>query len=57
MKCSLCGFRFNEKDAKSFCNGCYLTKGCGFIKCPNCGFEMAPEPEWIKKIKNRRGKR
>lgn len=54
MKCTLCGFEFNEKDAKSSCSGCYLAKRCELLKCPNCGFEIAAEPKWIKNLKNRR---
>jgi rubredoxin len=54
MKCSLCGFIFKEKDAESGCTGCVLVKKCDLVKCPNCGFEMAPEPSWAKMIKDRR---
>jgi len=56
MKCSLCGYQFSEKDAESACSKCTFSKGCGLVKCPNCGFELAPDPDWIKRIKNRRGK-
>lgn len=51
MRCSLCGYIFNEDQAERACEGCGLVKKCDLIKCPNCSFEMAPEPEWVKKIK------
>lgn len=51
MKCSLCGFEFNEKDARTCCGGCGLIKKCELLKCPNCGFEAAPDPKWAKKFK------
>lgn len=54
MKCTLCGFEFNEEDVRSSCGGCYLAKRCELLKCPNCGFEMTTEPKWIK---NRRRKK
>jgi len=57
MKCSLCGFEFNEHEAEAACSGCGLVKKCDLIKCPNCSFEMAPEPDWIKKLKDRRRKK
>lgn len=57
MKCSLCGFEFNEKDEEPVCSKCHLVKGCRLIRCPNCGFEMAPEPEWIKKLRDKRRKK
>ena len=53
MKCSLCGFEFNEEASRSGCAGCFIAKGCSLAKCPNCGFEMAPEPGWAKRFKGR----
>jgi hypothetical protein len=57
MKCALCGYRFDEKDAQAGCNGCGLLKKCDLIRCPNCGYEMVPEPKWIKKLKEKRRKK
>ncbi len=57
MKCSLCGFEFNEEEARAGCGGCGIVKHCDLIKCPNCSFEIPPEPEWIKKLKNIRRKK
>ncbi len=58
MKCTLCGFEFNANGAQSGCNGCGLLKKCELVKCPNCNFEMVPEPKWIKRLRDkRRGKR
>lgn len=57
MKCSLCGLEFDIKDAASACSGCLLTRSCELVKCPNCGFEMAPDPKWIKSLKKRRRKK
>lgn len=58
MKCAFCGYKFGEEEADSSCKGCFMAKGCKLIKCPNCGYEMPPEPKWLKKIlerKNRNG--
>ncbi|MDO8493880.1 MAG: hypothetical protein Q7S68_00890 [Deltaproteobacteria bacterium] len=54
--CSLCGWQFPK--AKAACHGCILSKGCGLIKCPNCGYEFAAETEskvlkWFSKIFNK----
>lgn len=57
MKCTLCGFEFNEKEAQAGCSGCGLLKKCDLIKCPNCNFEIVPEPEWINKLKDKRRKK
>ncbi|MEW6087966.1 MAG: hypothetical protein AB1498_06630 [bacterium] len=53
-KCGLCGHEFDETQAESACKNCPVMKGCPLIKCPRCGFEWPPEPEWIKKLKERR---
>ncbi len=54
MKCSFCGLEFKEEEARKGCAGCSLTKGCQMIRCPRCGYEMPPEPEWIKRLRARR---
>jgi len=54
VKCTLCGYEFNEKDAERACKGCPVAKGCALLKCPNCGFEMAAEPRWLKNLMKKR---
>lgn len=49
-KCSLCGFEFNEDEAQTACKNCPMMKGCKLIRCPQCGYEMPPEPRWLKAI-------
>jgi rubredoxin len=56
VKCSFCGYKFDEEKADLSCKGCFMTKGCRLIKCPNCGYEMPPEPKWLKKILERRNR-
>ena len=54
MKCSLCGYEFNEEQALSACKSCAIMKGCKLIRCPNCNFEMPAEPKWLKSFRERR---
>lgn len=54
MRCSLCGYEFGEDQAQTACKGCLIMKGCKLIRCPNCGFEMPPEPKWLKSLKRRK---
>jgi len=54
MKCTLCGYEFNEKDAQRACKNCPVMKGCKLIKCPKCGFETPPEPKWLKLFRKRK---
>ncbi len=57
MKCPLCGYEFDEAQAQQACSGCSLLKKCELVRCPNCNFETAPEPEWIKKFRGMRRKK
>ena len=50
MKCTLCGIEFNENQEQSACRSCPVVKGCRLIQCPNCGFEIPPEPRWLKTL-------
>jgi len=49
MKCTLCGHVFDENKRLEICKGC-LGSGCKKIRCPNCGYEILPEPEIGSKI-------
>jgi DNA-directed RNA polymerase subunit RPC12/RpoP len=50
MKCSFCGFEFDEKDSVNACKSCMMSKGCNLIRCPNCGYEEPKTPKWIEKL-------
>ena len=50
MKCALCLFEFDEKSALRACAGCFKLGGCKMIKCPKCGYEVPPEPGWLKRL-------
>jgi len=53
MKCSFCGHEFSSGEAETACRSCPLVKGCHLIRCPQCGFEMPPEPKliaWLRKF-------
>jgi len=54
MKCSLCGYVFNEVDAEVSCKNCLIKKGCKLLRCPKCRFEMPSEPKWLKSLMKRR---
>jgi rubredoxin len=53
MKCSLCGYEFEEDKALVTCRACLLFTSCNMVCCPNCGYEM-PIPKEIKFFKKRR---
>jgi len=38
MRCTLCGFEFDEGQAR--CGKCPMNKRCNLIQCPNCGYSM-----------------
>ncbi len=47
MKCSLCGYQFEERAAAA-CKGCPMSGACGMVRCPNCGYDMPKEPKIIR---------
>jgi Fe2+ transport system protein FeoA len=46
----MCGLEFNEKEGKNACASCVM-KGCGMIKCPNCGYELPLEAKSLTSFK------
>ena len=51
MKCGLCGRQFDEQKAQGACRGCGKAAGCGLVRCPYCGYEAAPEPGWLRRLR------
>lgn len=52
MKCSLCGFEFEEE--RIACQGCILAKGCNMVCCPNCGYKIPLKSKIVKFLQKRR---
>jgi rubredoxin len=53
VKCTMCGYQFEQKAGQSACKNCPMAGGCGdLVCCPNCGFELPVEPKWIRKVIN-----
>ena len=51
VTCGFCGETFVEDRTQAACQACPLSKACGLMRCPHCGYENAREPAWISKIK------
>jgi rubredoxin len=57
VKCAMCGFTFEERDAVASCEGCPLKRGdCGMLRCPNCGYENPGEPPMLKMFRRWRNR-
>ena len=56
MKCTLCGYEFDKNESVSSCAGCLMSKGCGMMRCPNCGYEVPTEPKSLSILRNWRNK-
>ena len=48
MRCAFCNYEFDEMLTQGSCAGCSKFGGCNMIKCPRCGYEVPPEPKWLK---------
>jgi hypothetical protein len=53
MVCGLCHREFGEEAAVNGCKGCPMG-GCKRLRCPHCGYEMPPEPRWLRWIIGRK---
>lgn len=49
--CSFCGQDFVEDRTQATCQACPLSKACGLMRCPHCGYENPRQPAWIGKLK------
>jgi hypothetical protein len=47
--CGYCRHEFSLEEADRGCRNCPL-RGCGLVKCPRCGYEMPPEPAWLRRL-------
>jgi len=54
MKCSLCGFQFEEHETSATCEGCPFSKSCNKVCCPNCGYQIPLKSKLIKFFQKRR---
>ncbi|PIZ62567.1 hypothetical protein COY16_04015 [Candidatus Roizmanbacteria bacterium CG_4_10_14_0_2_um_filter_39_13] len=50
MKCKLCGYQFDIKQAVQSCASCPLTKNCPLVRCPNCNYEWPLDSEESNKL-------
>ncbi len=56
MKCTFCGKDFEEETITACCNRCalrWLTKSCGMICCPHCGYAIPREPRFIATLRTK----
>jgi hypothetical protein len=52
MKCTVCGWEFDEKAAEHACRGCPVARNCHLVRCPNCGLETPVEPKWAERLRS-----
>jgi hypothetical protein len=48
--CGLCGADFTRREAEVCRKGCPISKGCGMVTCPSCGYEFPPESKIVAAI-------
>lgn len=48
--CALCSAEFRPDWAQPACRACPLGTGCGFVRCPRCGYENPLTPAWLKRL-------
>ena len=50
--CGMCGHSFTKEEAAACHKGCPMSKGCGLVTCPSCGYEFPPESKIVNLITN-----
>jgi hypothetical protein len=51
ITCGFCGVDFDEDPDQAACRSCPLSRACGLVRCPHCGYENPQQPEWLAKLR------
>ena len=51
VTCGFCGADFVEDRSQATCQACPLSKACGLMRCPHCGYENPKQPAWLDTIR------
>ena len=51
VTCGFCGSTFVEDRGQATCEACPLSRACGFIRCPECGYENPRPPKWLAAVR------
>ena len=43
IDCAMCGHSFTGEEGAACRGGCPVSRGCGMVTCPSCGYEFPPE--------------
>jgi len=58
IECGMCGHEFTREEGSACQAGCPISKGCGLVTCPSCGYEFPPTSRVVELITSLvRGKR
>jgi hypothetical protein len=52
IDCGMCGHSFTKEEGEGCHAGCPVSKGCGLVTCPSCGYEFPPESKIVTLITN-----
>lgn len=50
IRCGFCGADFVEDPSQATCQSCPLSRACGLVRCPLCGYENPKRPGWLTKL-------
>ncbi len=51
VTCGFCGAEFEEDRSQATCQACPLSRACGLMRCPSCGYENPRSPAWLTRIR------
>jgi rubredoxin len=50
IECGMCGHEFTREEGAACQAGCPVSKGCGLVTCPACGYEFPPTSRIVELI-------
>lgn len=56
VTCGMCARDFVEDPGQATCQACPLSRACGLLRCPHCGYENPRTPAWIDRVRSWMGR-
>jgi uncharacterized CHY-type Zn-finger protein len=50
IECGMCAHEFTREEGAACQAGCPISKGCGLVACPACGYEFPPTSRIVELI-------
>jgi hypothetical protein len=52
IECGMCGHAFTREEGVACAHGCPMSRGCGMVTCPSCGYEQPAESKVVTLVRS-----